>query len=223
MRLVCISDTHARHAELALPAGDVLLHAGDFTRRGSERDILDFDAWLAEQPHAHKLVVAGNHDFLFERAPERAEALLRSALYLRDSGVELEGVRFWGSPWQPEFHRWAFNLERGAALAAVWARIPDDTDVLITHGPPRDRLDTTARGEAVGCDDLLERVRALRPALHVFGHIHEAAGVLRDAHTTYANACSLNLAYEPAHAPLLFDLERDAQGRLRVESVATGD
>lgn len=222
MRLVCLSDTHARHAEFAVPPGDVLLHAGDFTRRGEEHDVRGFDAWLGSLPHAHKLVIAGNHDFLFEREPARARALITNAIYLEDEGYELEGVRFWGSPWQPWFHDWAFNLTRGPALAAVWARIPDDTDVLLTHGPPLGVRDRTALGESVGCDDLLRRVRAQRPALHVFGHIHEAAGVEHDEHTTYANASSLDLRYEPAFAPLVFDVAREAPGAaLRVERVLT--
>ena len=103
LRLVCLSDTHGRHAELDVPAGDVLVHSGDFTARGREREVADFGAWLATQPHAHKLVVAGNHDFLFETEPARARALLGNATYLQDGLLELDGLRLWGSPWQP---RW---------------------------------------------------------------------------------------------------------------------
>lgn len=121
-RLVLISDTHGMHASIDVPEGDVLVHAGDFSARGREREVADFGAWLAAQPHAHKIVVAGNHDFLFEREPERARELLGDVHYLLDSGVEAAGLSFWGSPWQPWFHEWAFNLRRGPALEEVWAR-----------------------------------------------------------------------------------------------------
>ena len=142
VRIICISDTHGQHAGLRLPDGDILIHAGDFMTYGNApREIIDFDAWLGRQPHAHKIVIAGNHDRLFESHPIPARALITNVIYLEDSGVEVEGLKFWGSPVQPPFNNWAFNVQRGAPIRRHWDKIPTDTDVLVTHGPPFGMLD----------------------------------------------------------------------------------
>lgn len=205
MRLVLISDTHRRHARLALPEGDVLIHAGDFSSSGGAAELADFDGWLARQPHRHKVVIAGNHDRLFERDPAAARALLQHATYLEDSGVTLEGLRLWGSPWQPRFMNWAFNLERGAPLRAKWAAIPDALDVLITHGPPHGVLDRTWDGRSVGCEELAPIVAQRRPRLHVFGHIHEAHGRVERDGTTYVNAAICDGHDRPTWPPVVVD------------------
>lgn len=210
MRLVCISDTHAFHHKLAVPDGDVLVHAGDLTDWGDLGDVEALDQWIRKLPHRHKLVIAGNHDFAFERKPKEARALLKSCTYLEDSGVTVNGVRFWGSPWQPRFCDLAFNLDRGPAIRAKWDLIPAGTDVLVTHGPPLGHGDTTSRGEPAGCRDLLEVVGKIRPKLHVFGHIHEGYGTTRDTHTTFVNAASCDLNYRPVNAPVVFDLQAPA-------------
>lgn len=183
-----MSDTHARHHLTAVPDGDVLVHAGDITRRGKLEDVEAFDRWLAGLPHPVKVVVCGNHDFCFQENPAEARTRLRHATYLEDSGCEAAGLTFWGSPWQPWFGGWAFNLPRGEELARVWAKIPDRVDVLVTHGPPEGILDTTSRGDSAGCRDLFWRVLEVRPRLHVFGHIHEAAGRLDADGIVFVNA-----------------------------------
>ena len=188
LTIVCVSDTHGRHDRVPVPDGDVLVHAGDLTLHGSLDDVERFDDWLSTLPHRHKVVVCGNHDWCFQRTPAEARRRLRHAVYLEDEAVVIEGLRFYGSPWQPWFLDWAFNLPRGPELAAKWALIPDDTDVLVTHGPPAGILDLTKRGDRPGCADLLDRVRAVRPKLHVFGHIHEAAEVERVGETLFVNA-----------------------------------
>ena len=203
MRLVLISDTHNQQDALALPAGDVLIHAGDFTIRGTKPEVARFGEWLMRQPHPHKIVVAGNHDFLFEREPQIARSLLPlDAHYLRDSEITLGGLRFWGSPWQPWFFDWAFNLRRGPALAAKWALIPDGIDVLITHSPPLGTADRNANGEDVGCADLAEAMRRLKPRLSVFGHIHEGYGV----HGNKVNAAMCDEHDRMVHRPIVVDL-----------------
>jgi predicted phosphodiesterase len=206
LRIVCISDTHARHQELAMPAGDILVHGGDLTRLGEEEDIVEFDRWLGTLPYRHRLVIAGNHDFLFEQAPERARRLITNAIYLQDEGVAIEGLRFWGSPWQPWFYDWAFNLPRGEALAVKWRLIPPGTDVLATHGPPMGIGDRTILGEHVGCADLLAAVQRLEPRLHVFGHIHEGYGLTRLGETIFVNACSCDIAYRPVNPPIVVEI-----------------
>ncbi len=205
LTLVVISDTHGLHDILEIPPGDVLVHAGDLTARGDLEGVRAFDHFLAGLEHRHKVVIAGNHDFCFEYQPADARALLRHAVYLQDEAVEIEGVRFWGSPWQPWFLDWAFNLERGEEIRAKWELIPGDTDVLITHGPPAGHCDMTARGEPAGCSDLLARIRQVKPRFHLFGHIHEGYGTSTDGVTTYVNASICDLGYRPVHPPVVLE------------------
>jgi Icc-related predicted phosphoesterase len=142
LRIVCISDTHGQHTKLSVPDGDVLIHAGDFTAFGERpKEIIDFNQWAGKQPHQHKIVIAGNHDSMFERHPGAARELLGNAIYLENSATELAGLKIWGSPVQPEFNNWAFNIARGAAIRRYWKMIPTNTDVLVTHGPPFGVLD----------------------------------------------------------------------------------
>jgi predicted phosphodiesterase len=204
VRIVCISDTHEQHRRIEVPDGDVLVHAGDITYHGDPAAIADFDAWLGTLPHPHKIVIAGNHDFAFERDPGAA-ALLAHAHYLQDGGIELAGLRFWGSPWQPRFFDWAFNLDRGPALAAVWAKIPEGTDVLVVHGPPHGILDRTHAGVSAGCEELERRLREMvhPPKLVVFGHIHEGYGIETRGATTYVNASSCTRRYAPTNPPIV--------------------
>ena len=205
MRLVCISDTHGWDT-VDVPDGDVLIHGGDLTSSGSLEEVARAHAWLASLPHRHKLVIAGNHDYAFERAPSDARALMTAVTYLEDEAYEIDGVRFYGSPWQPRFFDWAFNLDRGAPLAAVWAKIPDDTDVLITHGPPHGILDTIHSGEQVGCEALRDALDRVRPRVHVFGHIHEAYGQVEQDGTLFVNASTCTETYAPVQPPIVVDL-----------------
>jgi len=206
MRLVLLSDSHGQHEGLAVPDGDVLVHAGDFCLYGSMTCVSDFAGFLDALPHRHKVVVAGNHDFALQVDPVRARKRLAHAHYLFDSAVEIDGLRFWGSPWQPEFMG-AFNLPRGRDLERVWARIPDDTDVLVTHGPPQGVLDRTWDGRVVGCEHLRARVAEVRPRLHVFGHIHEARGECEMDGTRFVNASVCGPGLTIAHPPVVVDLD----------------
>ena len=175
-RIVAMADTHNRHSALVVPDGDVLIHAGDLTARGSLPELEAVADWLRAQPHAHKVVVGGNHDFALQRNPEVARALFHGLTFLEDSEVTLAGLRLWGSPWQPWFYDWAFNLKRGPELDAKWKLIPEGIDVLVTHGPPLGFGDKCDDGERVGCEDLLRHLSRVKPRLHLFGHIHEDRG-----------------------------------------------
>jgi predicted phosphohydrolase len=207
MRLVCISDTHFPPHALQIPDGDVLIVAGDVCLRGHDYELELFDRFLGRLPHRHKLLVAGNHDWvLAEAGHEAAQALVKNATYLEDSGIDIDGVKFWGSPWQPEFYNWAFNLPRGPKLAQVWAKIPNDTDVLITHGPPYGTLDQVPSGEHVGCEELLKALQRVRPTIHVFGHVHEGYGVLKKDGITFINASLCDERYRPINTPIVTDL-----------------
>jgi hypothetical protein len=154
-RFVCISDTHNKTQTLDVPMGDVLLHAGDFTGVGHEREVKVFRDFLLSLPHQHKVIIAGNHDITFDsitypdihvrfghREPYDCQAIRDLIIkapgltYLEDSGCTVNGIKIWGSPWQPVFCDWGFNLERGQPIQEKWDMIPDDTDILMTHGPP---------------------------------------------------------------------------------------
>lgn len=208
MKLVCISDTHSLHWDIPhIPDGDVLIHAGDSLGQGTLDNVEDFNNWLGNLPHRYKIVIAGNHDWAFQDEPEQARALLSNAIYLEDSGIEIEGVRFWGSPWTPTFMHWAFMLDRGQPLHDAWALIPDNTDVLITHGPPLGFGDAVlAGGGNVGCADLLERIAQLQLKALVFGHIHEGYGTYQRHGTTLINASTCTEWYEPSNPAVVFEL-----------------
>lgn len=200
-----------RHELVRIPDCDVLVHAGDFTRRGRRGEALEFLDWLSRRPARHKLLTAGNHDHCCERESAwfEAEARARDIHYLVDSEVELDGIRLWGSPVTPRFRGMAFNRERGAEIRSHWDRIPEGIDVLVTHGPARGIGDRMFLGANVGCDDLRERLHQVRPRVHVFGHIHEAFGEYREPGlpTRFLNvACARFLSYG-RRAPVLLELE----------------
>jgi Icc-related predicted phosphoesterase len=205
MRLVIISDTHSR-TPLEVPDGDVLVHCGDFTMKGTVKEITRFDDWLRAAPHKYKIVVAGNHDLAFEDAPTLAQRLLTTSIYLQDASVEVEGIRFWGAPWTPWFFDWAFNLPRGRALAAKWALIPEKVDVVITHGPPHGILDANPEGEHVGDEALRKAIERVKPRVHAFGHIHHSHGTRKIGQTLFVNASICDESYSLAESPIVVDL-----------------
>ena len=187
LRCVAMADTHGYHRELVVPDGDVLLHAGGLTTRGTRPQLEEVARWLRSLPHRHKIVVAGNHDFLMEQKPTEGRALFEGRTYLKDEQVTVEGLTVYGSPWQPWFHDWAFNLQRGADLDAKWQLIPDGVDVLVTHGPPAGMGDRCWDGRRVGCDDLLRHLGRVKPRFHLFGHIHEDKGEWQHGPTRVLN------------------------------------
>jgi Icc-related predicted phosphoesterase len=144
---------------------------------------------------------------MFERHPGAARELLTNAIYLENSGTELAGLKIWGSPVQPEFNNWAFNVARGAAIRRYWQMIPASTDVLITHGPPYGILDTAHPTTAhLGCEELAEAVQQTRPRLHVFGHIHGGYGTAKANGTQFVNASVVDEAYHLVNAPQVFEI-----------------
>ena len=207
MRFVAISDTHGKH-QFDLPPGDVILHAGDVSSRGLKAEVEHFLNWFSNLDYQYKVFIAGNHDFFFEKAsPSEIQALIPDNLiYLNDSGVEIEGIKIWGSPIQPWFYNWAFNRQRGDDIKKHWALIPADSDIVITHGPVFGIHDRTASGQLVGCEDLLPVIQRIAPKVHLCGHIHEAYGTKQVGETLYINASILDLRYTIAHDPVVFDV-----------------
>jgi len=208
-RIVCLSDTHNCNEQIAVPDGDILIHAGDATITGTIDEIVKFNKWFTNLPHLIKIFVAGNHDWLFETNNNYARALLsRELIYLQDSFVEIEGLKIYGSPWQPRFFDWAFNLNRGQELAEKWELIPDDTDILITHGPPFGILDEVPRKywvENTGCEELIKKIEEIRPKLHIFGHIHCGYGTGEKFGVKFINASNCDESYEPTNQPIVID------------------
>jgi Icc-related predicted phosphoesterase len=210
-KIVCLSDTHNCNEQITVPDGDVLIHAGDATIRGTQREVEEFLVWFSSLPHQFKIFVAGNHDWLYETNNHFARLLTAdfNIKYLQDSSVEYEGFKIYGSPWQPRFYDWAFNLNRGAEIAEKWKLIPDDTDILITHGPPHGILDEVPHKffiENTGCEELRKKVEAIRPKLHIFGHIHCGYGQTEKFGVKFVNASNCDESYEPTQPPIVLDL-----------------
>lgn len=217
MRITFISDTHTKHNMLNLPGGDILIHSGDFMNSGYDRsDVMRFLDWFIDQPYKQKVFIAGNHDHFFEDYPDNAETILETiygglVTYLEDSGVTIDGVNLWGSPWQPEFMNWAFNLPRqGDELNDKWNLIPENTDILITHGPPYGYLDKSPyTPQNLGCELLRERIKEVKPKIHIFGHIHHGYGYTTNGETHFINASVLDEEYNQSNQPLTVEWDVD--------------
>lgn len=235
LKICHISDTHGNrgHSKLIIPECDLLIHSGDLGGRTSPMEIVEYLLWFEKQPARKKIFIPGNHDICLDKAfaESRPEPLSRGVLrdyytqamgiieqytsitFLNDSGCEFEGLKIWGSPYTPSFHReyWAFNADRGEEILKVWNKIPKDTDILITHGPPFGSLDMveikdrTAWHEDghVGCKDLQKtiknRLNSLK--LHCFGHIHDNYGVVLEQvsnsrRVLFSNGAVLNNKYD---------------------------
>ena len=222
MKITFISDTHTKHKQLDLSGGDLLIHAGDIMNSGyNSKDITDFCKWFdGLEQYDHKVFIAGNHDRMFEDTPEKAMEIVNSYKwidYLQDSTIEVgddnETAKIYGSPWQPEFYNWAFNLpRRGDGLMAKWGAIPKDTDILITHGPPQGHLDISGPPHNVGdlgCELLRVKVDEQPPKIHVFGHIHGSYGYKFHNGTHFINASVLNERYDQVNKPMTIDWDKE--------------
>ena len=217
-----ISDTHNKHKHVHnnslgdLPGGDILIHAGDISSMGYEHEITEFAKWYDGLNYDHKIFIAGNHDWGFQNNTEKVKGILtgyKTIDYIQDELLTIQDgdkpeVKIWGSPWQPEFYNWAFNLPKnGDELKAKWDMIPEDVDILITHGPAWGFLDDVdgRRGDHLGCELLAERIKSIKPKIHVCGHIHTGHGHYFDGHTHYFNASLLNERYLYAQTPWKFE------------------
>jgi predicted phosphodiesterase len=217
-KIVLISDTHNKHNKLNndLPEGDIIIHGGDATNLGRPYELIDFLNWFGGLNYKHKIFIAGNHDFCFLPTesifppiyPDIAQEYKdKGIIYLMDQTVEVEGLKIYGSPWQPRFFDWAFNVERGEAIAKKWETIPDGLDILITHGPPFGILDYTYTGQRVGCEELYKKIIQVRPKINIFGHIHYAYGYKSFDGIDFFNASVLGENYEYQNKPILIVLD----------------
>jgi Icc-related predicted phosphoesterase len=206
--VVAISDTHGQHEKLSLPEGDLLIHAGDISQIGTKDEIQNFLDWFAKTDFKYKVFIAGNHDFLFERDRRNAKNLIPSGVfYLEESQIEIETLVIYGSPYTPEFFDWAFMKKIGTEIKATWDKVPSHVDILVTHGPPKRILDRNAYGDYCGCAQLREKVLEVRPKYHIFGHIHEAYGIIEGENTNFINSSVLDEHYLLANSPVSFTIE----------------
>ncbi|MAF77682.1 MAG: metallophosphoesterase [Halobacteriovoraceae bacterium] len=210
MRLTFFSDTHSKHHEIPhFTGGDILFHCGDITKKGDLKELENFAEFISVQDYTHKIVIAVNHDFCFEAERSlKAEMILKDQgiVYLNDSGIVIDELKIWGSPIQPKFFNWAFNRKRGNEIKKHWDLIPDDTNILITHGPPFGILDLCATGIRVGCEDLLIKVKELSNLkIHAFGHVHEDYGIKTINDVSFVNACSLNEKCRYSNEPIYIE------------------
>ena len=243
-----------------VPEGDVLLHAGDLTFRGTESEAKAALKWLQSlrDRFRHILVTPGNHDFYFDKRIKHGhtfrswritrhfsiETMLEhyapDVQLLVDRAVEIDGIKVYGSPWQQWFYDWAFNFPVFAveerqwplsplvkhdyeAAKACWAKIPDDTQVLLTHAPPFGLLDAIGSkwdkgDDRCGCPELRKRLGELKKLrLHVFGHIHEGYGketwetldmdTKEKSDLTFVNAAINTREYQPTNPPIVVDVD----------------
>lgn len=197
---MAVSDLHGLYESVTIPKCDVLVVAGDILGFNStEKDYVAFNNWLKKQPVEHRLVIAGNHDSLLQKSGlNRCRELLDSATYLQDSGIQICGLRFWGSPWIPKPARGAF-VDYDSHLGDYWMKIPQDTQVLITHTPPFGYLDMNLEKQHRGSQTLANKLHdLLRLGWHIFGHIHESFG----QEGIFVNASLCNAANKLTQAPV---------------------
>jgi Icc-related predicted phosphoesterase len=203
MKILAISDTHNQHKKIIIPEADVLIHCGDLTNGGEIWEIKKFCEWIAKTPVKHRIVIPGNHDRSFQKQEmlPAIKELFKEANtnLLIDEQLTIDNINFYGSPWQPWFWDWAFNFPRydgGEAAKSIWNKIPVETDILITHGPPNGILDIVDRdGSRVGCPHLRNRIEQTNTRVHCMGHVHESRGIMTVDDRTYIN-CSNPGLYE---------------------------
>lgn len=200
--VTCISDLHGFKPDIPSKGScDLLIVAGDLTARDTQEEYEKFMEWMNALDFRCKIVIAGNHDGLIEAGI--VHNFGANIHYLCDSGLEFEGFKIWGSPYTPTFLNWHFMCKRGADIKKHWDLIPQDTAILITHGPPQGILDETDRGTHAGCSDLRNAVEQIQPKIHCFGHIHEGGGQVLELGTTkFVNCSYVNEDYRPVHGPI---------------------
>jgi len=177
MEILHISDTHGKHRLIKeLPKADMIVHTGDMTEDGKVSEMMDFLEWFCDLDYRHKIFVGGNHDLCLDGG--QIDGLLDNCHYLNQSGVEIEGLKIWGVP---------YFLSKELTTGQSWAKIPDNTDILVSHRPPYGILDFD-RNEHFGCLEILQSVQRIRPRYHLFGHVHAGYGIEKSQYTTFVNA-----------------------------------
>ena len=197
MKIFHISDTHGCHRCLpALPEADIIVHSGDFTVVGSEQEALDFLGWFCDLPYKHKVFICGNHDDCLYEA--NIDGLDSNVYYLCNSGIEIEGVKFYGVP--------MFTIDCITNRQSQnYADIPSDADVIITHSPAYGILDFND-GIHFGSEELLQSLARINPRLHLFGHIHRQHGITIMGTTMFSNGAIMDEHYTTLNCSNIIEL-----------------
>jgi Icc-related predicted phosphoesterase len=210
MKMVALSDTHGNHRSVDIPEGDIIIHCGDFTRKSNYQEVMDFIQWYSELKFSHKILVAGNHDrFIEKRKQEFLEIINgKDIIYLENQSVQLEGYKLFGSPYTPIFGGiGAFTYPNEEEAREIWDIIPDGSDIIITHGPPMGFRDySKTENKNTGCAVLLEQILKIKPAYHIFGHLHESYGIDYNEDTVFVNASLVNRAEELINNPIVIEV-----------------
>lgn len=217
MKITCISDTHNQHTSLNIGETDFLIHAGDFSYSGEEKEVTNFLDWFKDQPAKYKILVPGNHEVTLDEDHPYYSQKIKSSLvnfctqhniyYLENTGIFLEGLNIYGTPWTPAYHHYGFGGERDQwlegdkyrgtkILSSIYKQIPENTNILICHGPPKDIQDISIKGISCGSDEMLRRISSL-PNLNCYinGHIHHSAGMKIIKDVLFVNASVLDDMY----------------------------
>lgn len=232
MKIAMISDVHGKWNKIQIPECDLLISAGDYSFKGEKHMVEDFHKWLNKQEAGYVISVQGNHELWveqnFEQAKDIAEKACPGVHFIGDGqAVNIEGFNIYGSAITPWFYNWAWNRTRGDVtgthyfsgkvksalpIKQEWDKIPDNTNILVTHGPPKGILDMVTfvddtPKERVGCDDLMNRILQLPELkLHVFGHIHCGAGEHYFNGVKYVNASICDEQYMPTNPVRIIEL-----------------
>lgn len=226
VRLAFISDTHLYLGRINIPKCDILVHAGDLTQCGNLSEIAIVGNQfkdIIESGDAEKIVfIGGNHDEMLEKNPYMARDLMkgRNIYYLENQSLELDGIKFYGSPYTPEFFNWSFMYKRGAEAKKIWNKIPEDTDILVTHGMPYGIFDEIIPRKLkydefdphVGCKDLRNRIKVVKPRIYCGGHLHLRGGqVMTEDGTMFINAAICDDSYIPNRRPIVVDYNTETK------------
>jgi Icc-related predicted phosphoesterase len=211
--------------QVNIPEGEILVHAGDALSRGTDKEFRKFINHFKKLPHPYKIYVPGNHDIFTEKNEPyvKSECAANGIIYLNNSGINILGLDFWGSGITPRFHNWAWNRDSGICgtsyrpsnpeynpIEPYWDIIPENTDILVTHGPPHGILDVSIySGEHCGCKRLLNKVNELKPKYHIFGHIHHWYGTQKIENTTFVNASICTEQYKPINKPIVLEINNE--------------
>ena len=213
MKICFMSDLHGKYKQIDQDKikGHILIVCGDSFAQGiSEKELIDFNIWLGKTKPRHRILIWGNHDTIAERHPAYAKSLITNAIVLCDEGVEIDGVKIWGTPYSPQFGRWSFMRDdRDNDLGRHFGLIPDNIDILVTHSPPFGILDENVYGDKCGSIMLLNKIIKNPPKINAFGHIHEAHGQYSNNNTQFINCSLLNEHYLLVRYPVIIDFKKN--------------
>lgn len=214
-RCIFISDTHGCHQEvidgktvdLQITDGDVLVHCGDFSARGTVLNIVSFNEWMGKQSHRRKICGPGNHDCAVQINPSLSKGLLTNAELMIHEPFDINGIPCFFTPWQPFYKNWSYNEKVDLTRKRLFDMIPDNVEILFSHCPPYGYLDKGFQAPHVGDKMLLERIRELKKLRYVvFGHIHNGRGSVQNNGITFINCSLLNDRYELKNKPVVIEL-----------------